>query len=139
VDRSTMPYIHHFITFCCRFLVYPNDDEGNPFQDQLVPLAVSSPALLHSMAAVAAGHLTRTQGQHAIVAAKHYSMALRELNATLSDPAVARSDSTLGACLLLCVYEVDNISKEHFSPANVSRFHIQKIAFGFSIFKELEI
>jgi len=28
------------------------------------------------------------------------------LNSTLSDPAVARSDSTLGACLLLCVYEV---------------------------------
>jgi hypothetical protein len=103
-----MPYIHHFITFCCRFIAYPNDSEGNPFQDQLVPLAVSSPALLHSMAAVAAGHLARSQGQHEFVAARHYSMALRELTTTLSDPAVARSDSTLGACLLLCVYEVTN-------------------------------
>lgn len=105
-----MPYIHHFITFCCRFMVYANDSEGNPFQDQLVPLAVSSPALLHAMCAVAAGHLARSQGQHDLVAARHYSMALRELNSTLSDPAVAKSDSTLGACLLLCVYEVRCLS-----------------------------
>lgn len=105
-DRSTMPYLHHFITFCCRFLVYPNDSEGNPFQDQLVPLAVSSPALLHSMTAVAAGHLMRSQAQHEIPARKAYNLALRELNAALSDPCIARSDGTLGACLLLCVYEV---------------------------------
>lgn len=41
VGRETMPYIHHFITFCCRFIVYANDSEGNPLQEQLVPLAVS--------------------------------------------------------------------------------------------------
>ena len=86
--------------------MYPNDSEGNPFQEKLVPLAVSAPALLHSMAALAAGHLSRSQGQHGLIAAKHYSLALHELNATLSDPIIACSDSTLGACLLLCVYEV---------------------------------
>ena len=106
VDRATIPYIHHFVTFCCRFLAYSNDSEGNPFQEALVPLAVTSPALLHSMTAVAAGHLARNQDQHKLVAQNHYATALRELNATLSDPVVARSDSTLGACLLLCVYEV---------------------------------
>lgn len=106
VNRATIPYIHHFITFCCRFLAYPNDSEGNPFQDNLVPLAVQSPALLHAMAAVAAGHLSRSQTQHQLAAAKHYSMALRGLTATLSDPTGAKSDATLGACLLLCVYEV---------------------------------
>jgi hypothetical protein len=42
-----------------------------------------------------------------MAAAKHYSLALRELKQTLSDPVIARSDATLGACLLLCVYEVD--------------------------------
>ena len=106
VDRATVPYIHHFVTFCCRFLAYSNDNEGNPFQEELVPLATSSPALLNSMAALAAGHLTRNQPHHEIIAATHYSLALRDLNQTLSDPVVARSDSTLGACLLLCVYEV---------------------------------
>ena len=106
VDRSTIPYIHHFITFCCRFLAYSNDSEGSPFQEELVPLATSSPALLHSMAALSAGHLSRSQKQHEITAANHYSIALRELNKTLSDPTLARADSTLGACLLLCVYEV---------------------------------
>lgn len=106
VDRATIPYIHHFITFCCRFLVYPNDSEGNPLQEELVPLAVQNPALLHAMAAVAAGHLSRGQNHHQISAAKHYSMALRGLTATLSDPITAKSDATLGACLLLCVYEV---------------------------------
>ncbi|PBP19635.1 C6 transcription factor OefC [Diplocarpon rosae] len=109
LDRSTVPYVHHFITFCCRFLAYSNDNEGNPFQEDLIPLANTSPALLHSMTAVAAGHLSRSQPQHLITAASSYSLALRELNATLSDPVVARSDSTLGACLLLCVYEVANL------------------------------
>ncbi|KAI6712771.1 hypothetical protein JHW43_004738 [Diplocarpon mali] len=106
LDRSTVPYMHHFITFCCRFLAYSNDNEGNPFQEDLVPLANESPALLHSMTAVAAGHLSRSQPQHLITAANSYCLALRELNATLSDPVIARSDSTLGACLLLCVYEI---------------------------------
>ncbi|KAH9211680.1 fungal-specific transcription factor domain-containing protein [Leptodontidium sp. 2 PMI_412] len=106
VDRTTISYIHHFITFCSRFLVYSNDDEGNPFQEELVPLASSSPALLHSMAALAAGHLARSQPQHEMAAAKHYSLALRELNQTLLDPVISRSDSPLGACLLLCVYEI---------------------------------
>ncbi|TVY30028.1 Transcriptional regulatory protein [Lachnellula hyalina] len=106
IDRATVPYIHHFASFCSRFLAYPNDSEGNPFQEELAPLAISSPALLHSMAALAAAHLSRTQKHHEIIATNYYSMALRELNAGLSDPAVARSDSALGACLLLCVYEI---------------------------------
>ena len=106
LDRQTLPYVHHFITFCCRFIVYPNDDECNPFEQKLVPLASSSPALLHAMTAVSAGHLARGQKQHSLVAAHHYTLALRALNDTLSDPDVARSDSTLGACLLLCLYEV---------------------------------
>jgi hypothetical protein len=106
VDRSTIPYIHHFISFCSRFLCYSNDNECNPFQEDLFPRASSSPALLHSMAALAAGHLSRTQRHHEFTAANYYSIALRELNVSLSDPVIARSDSTLGACLLLCVYEV---------------------------------
>ncbi|TVY45807.1 hypothetical protein LOCC1_G004038 [Lachnellula occidentalis] len=106
IDRATVPYIHHFATFCSRFLAYPNDCEGNPFQEDLAPLAISSPALLHSMAALAAAHLSRTQKHHELIATKYYSMALRELNAGLSDPVTARSDSALGACLMLCVYEI---------------------------------
>jgi hypothetical protein len=72
----------------------------------MVPIASSSQALLHSMAALAAGHLARTHKQHEMIAAYHYSIALRELNSSLSDPAIARSDAVLGACLLLCVHEV---------------------------------
>jgi hypothetical protein len=106
LDRQTIPYMHHFITFCCRFIAYPNDSEGNPFQEKLVPLAASSPALLHAMTALSAAHLSRSQKQHDLTAAHHYSLALRALNSTLSDPTVAKSDATLGACLLLCVYEV---------------------------------
>ena len=106
VSRSTIPYIHHFISFCSRFLVYSNDGEGNPFQEELVPLAVQHPALLYAMAAVAAGHLSRSQRQHQLAAAKHYSMALRGLSEMLHDMMIAKSDATLGTCLLLCIYEV---------------------------------
>ena len=108
LDQQTMPYVHHFITFCCRFIVYPNDNDGNPFQQKLVPLASSSPALLHALTAVSAGHLARSQKHHSLVAAHHYSLALRALNNTLSDPEIAKSDSALGACLLLCIYEVSH-------------------------------
>jgi hypothetical protein len=58
------------------------------------------------MAAVAAGHKSRAEQHHELTGANYYSIALRQLNACLSDPVVARSDATLGACLLLCVYEV---------------------------------
>jgi hypothetical protein len=139
VDRTTVPYIHHFVTFCCRFLAYSNDNEGNPFQEELVPLATSSPALLHAMAALAAGHLTRSQPNHEMAATKHYSRALRELNQTLSDPDIARSDSTLGACLLLCVYEVScSTSPMKMRELIACRSHILRATFGSIISKELE-
>jgi hypothetical protein len=139
VDRATVPYMHHFVTFCCRFLAYSNDSEGNPFQEALVPLAVTSPALLHSMAAVSAGHLARSQRHHQLIAQNHYATALRELNASLSDPVVARSDSTLGACLMLCVYEVRFLTLILLAWWLIcSRYHIRRTHFGLSIFKELE-
>jgi hypothetical protein len=86
--------------------MYPNGSEVNPFHEKLVPLAVQSPALLHAMAAVAAGHLSRGQRRYQLPAATRYSMALRGLADALGDPTTARGEATLGACLLLCVYEV---------------------------------
>jgi hypothetical protein len=136
VDRSTVPYIHHFVTFVCRFLAYSNDNEGNPFQEELIPQATSCPALLHSMAALAAGHLARSQPQHDMAATKHYAMALHELQESLSDPVIARADSTLGACLLLCVYEVSSVvSPLMIHSLILRRYHILELAFGLIIYK----
>jgi hypothetical protein len=87
-------------------LCYSNDDENNPFQKDLFLKSNSSPALLYSMAAVAAGHLSQTQSSPEDAATKHYACALKALHNSLSDPVTACLDSTLGACLLLCVYEV---------------------------------
>ena len=106
IDRGTIPYIQHFISISSRHLAYPNDDEGNPFQHKLAPQVVFSPALLYSMAALATCHLARNQGQYKPTAARYYSIAIQELNSTLSNPEFTQSDATLGACLLLCVYEV---------------------------------
>jgi hypothetical protein len=58
------------------------------------------------MAAVAAGSWSRGQRQHQLAAAKNYSIALRGLSNTLHDMMIAKSDATLGTCLLLCIYEV---------------------------------
>lgn len=117
-DRASLPYINHFITFCSRFLAYANDGQSNPFQQELVPLAASSPALLHSMVALAAGHMARGEPRHTLPAVKHYSIALRELNLALSDPTQLSLNSTLGACLMLCVYEVGATSDEPDSLTN---------------------
>ena len=86
-------------------MVYSNDDEENPFLRALDP-PVSNPALLYSAAAVAAGHLARNEREHQSAAHDYYVTALRELNTALNDPNTAGLHSTLGACLLLCVYEV---------------------------------
>ncbi|KAK6381340.1 hypothetical protein LTS17_004397 [Exophiala oligosperma] len=110
-DRASLPYLSHFITFCSRFLAYTNDGQGNPFQQELVPLAASSSALFHSMLAVAAGHMARLEPRHTLPAVQHYSTALRELNIALSEPTQLSSNSTLGACLLLCVYEISHSEK----------------------------
>jgi hypothetical protein len=107
MDEVTYFYIHHFATFCCRFLACNNDD-WNPFQE-LVPLVVNSSTLLHSIAAVGAAHSAKNNEQHQLNAQKYYATALQELNISLSDPNFARSDSALGACLMLCVYEVKSI------------------------------
>ena len=138
MDPATIPYIYHFVTFCCRFLAYSNDSEGNPFE-ALVPLAVSSPALLQSMAAVAAGHLARNRSQNQLIAQIYYATALKELNAAISDPLVVHSDSTLGACLMLCVFEVSGFreySRRLF--AHIFRFRIPRTRFGLNISEELE-
>jgi len=61
VDRSTMlTFILHHVLLSVPGI--SNDDEGNPFQDKLF-VSSFSPALLHSMVQLQAGHLTRTQGQ----------------------------------------------------------------------------
>lgn len=105
-----------------------------------MPLAVQSPALLHAMAAVAASHLSRGQRQHQLRAATHYSMALQGLMDTLGEPTTARSDATLGACLLLCVYEVGfNLFDMNVRPLTRRRFHIQGAVYGCHTSKEHEI
>lgn len=107
---AMVPYIHYFTTFCCRFLAYPNV-WGNPFERYLVPLAATSPALLYSMAAVAASHWDRYQEKHTSTAVNYYSTAVSELRDSLADTTITELDSTLGACLLLCVYEVKSLKR----------------------------
>lgn len=118
VDRETIPYINHFVRFCSRFLIYADDSETNPFSRELVPSAIGCSALLHAVVALAAGHLARLQPGHDRTARNHYALALRELNIMLSNPNSARSDSTLGTCLLLCVYEVGDYQR--YKPASRS-------------------
>ncbi|RDL30213.1 uncharacterized protein BP5553_10491 [Venustampulla echinocandica] len=69
---------------------------------------------LCSIGAVAAGHLSRTnkeyglsipQDQHKTSAARFYASAVNQLYLDI-DSDNAGSDATLGACLLLCVYEI---------------------------------
>ncbi|TAQ83054.1 hypothetical protein B7494_g8622 [Chlorociboria aeruginascens] len=114
VPRNCMPYISHFITFCSRFIAYSQDAQGNPFEEFLVPQAVTNPALLNAMVALAAGHMERSLAveRHGVLAQRHYALALKELGEMLGDPVKAKSEAALGACLLLCVYEISH-SERH--------------------------
>jgi hypothetical protein len=90
IDRTSMPYIHYFITFCCRFFVYLNNNRGNPFQKELVLFTTLSLVLLHSIIAFVAGHLMRNQSLYKMVITKYYLLtsvefrALRNAHLTLS-------------------------------------------------------
>jgi hypothetical protein len=130
VSRATISYLHHLVTDCCGLLTYSHDGGRNPFEEELVPLAAQSPALLHAMAAVGAGHLLRGQEQHQMSAASHYSFALQGLTHTLDDTTAAGSDATLGPCLLLCVYEVGGASFGQCMSLTKLRCRIQAVAYG---------
>lgn len=139
VSRATTSYLHHFVADCCRLLTYCHDGGRNPFEEELVPLAAQSPALLQAMAAVAAGHLSRGQERHQALAARHYSLALQELSHTLDNTTAAGSDATLGACLLLCVYEVGGASFVQCQSLMKHRCPIQAVAYGCRTSREREI
>jgi hypothetical protein len=110
LKRPAVPYMRHFITFVVvsspiRMTVRAIRSKRNS--------SLSQPhRQLYCMLWLR--FLQRTCPEvkklHELTAAHHYSLALRALNSTLSDPAIARADSTIGACLLLCVYEVKRLS-----------------------------
>jgi len=122
IYSSTLPstfkyypqYLNHFIQHCCKYLLYPSDD-GNPFLVAIPFLARTSPALCNSMVAIAAGHLSRTgcnygfkvtKQDHKLCADWSYAFGAEYLGKAINDETKRVSDSTLAACLLLCIYEV---------------------------------
>lgn len=92
---------------------------GNPLiKDALTRFLIASSeslgqrAIQFSIKAVASAMLSRVRGSRALdqVARKEYGSALEFVNQALADPQEAKTDQTLGAVVLLSLYEVSTSS-----------------------------
>jgi hypothetical protein len=72
----------------------------------LVAMGLQTPALLHSVLAVSAAHLSRLQGVPDTTSAQYYRRALRCLQNDIADETRHMQESTCAAMLCLSMYEV---------------------------------
>ncbi|KAH7140881.1 fungal-specific transcription factor domain-containing protein [Dactylonectria macrodidyma] len=86
------------------------DYRGNIFRS-FIPMAMSDRALLNSILAVSAAHLSRWENKMDASSALYTRRALVEMESKLRDPVLASSESTLAAILCLMSMEVGNGSK----------------------------
>jgi hypothetical protein len=97
--------------FLANFVLIPEAGTMRGYLDFVLPLLKQndpSPALQHAFSAVALAALgTRPNSKSLLPKADlWYLEALQEINVALKDPAVASSDSTLAAVMLLASFEV---------------------------------
>lgn len=95
--------LNHFLQSVSRILVLV-EDEDNPFLRIIVPMALESTMVRHSLVALSACHLSRVYPSYERAFLFHRSFALHELKAGLNDR--ESIEWTLATTLLLCLSEV---------------------------------
>ncbi len=117
--------------FASNFILLPLGSAPHGFMEYLVPLIEAEPpnsALRYSFNACAfalLGNRAHADGVDlAQLSLKEHTLALAQTHKALSDPAVASTDSTLAAVLLLCLYEV----RRSLAPTEALSVHRTKCA-----------
>ena len=99
--------------FASNFILLPLGSAPHGFMEYLVPLMEVEPPgsalryVFNACAFALLGNRARADGVDlAQLSLKEHTLALAQTHKALGDPAVASTDSTLAAVLLLCLYEV---------------------------------
>ncbi|MCJ1312102.1 hypothetical protein MMC25_005776 [Agyrium rufum] len=121
MDAKTARVFCHFITSTGPTLSINERHPANPmvmFKGTPVPpsqqglwtytlpmMALSSPALLHSMLGLASLHIARLQGTSVMPSLRHYHYAIRCIAKSVAIPSKRSDTATLAATLILSFYE----------------------------------
>lgn len=96
-------HLHHWSTVVAPLLSVASQNEVNPFQQYLIPMAYENSPLLYTVLLCAAKHLSLLVGQQQDQkqVLRYQGLALRSLNEALSNEREALNDPTLAAVLLM--------------------------------------
>lgn len=109
VETSDDRYLlDHFVHRVSKILTVFNDDT-NPFQEYLMPLAVQHRGLMHSLLCLSGSHIVTTKPEYMDAQMRHYGNALAYLS---KDSSIARIgsntsvDKSVAQMLLLCLNSI---------------------------------
>ena len=102
-DPTEQHLLFHYVQHVSRALVVVNDDE-NPFQSVVVPVAMEVKSVRHAMLALSACHLCKAYPKFEDTLLRQHTLALHFLKLDLQSP--EKVAHTLITSLLLCLFGV---------------------------------
>jgi hypothetical protein len=97
--------VDHFANVLSHLIVL-REDEGNPFQQLVLPLSQKSPVVLNAVFALASAHLEHRGIHNSEKSIYFHNQAIRGLATLIAEGCDARRNELLAAIILLVYYEV---------------------------------
>ncbi|KAL7895596.1 fungal-specific transcription factor domain-containing protein [Trichoderma sp. SZMC 28014] len=97
--------IDHFANVLSHLIVL-REDEGNPFQQLVLPLSQKSPVVLNAVFALASAHMEHRGVRNNEKSIHFHNQAIRGLSSMIAKGCVSRRNELLAAIILLVYYEV---------------------------------
>ncbi|PUU72698.1 fungal-specific transcription factor domain-domain-containing protein [Tuber borchii] len=104
IDRVLLD---HFVRNVSRILTLFNDNT-NPFQEMLLPLALQNRGLMHSLLCLSGSHLSNTDPTYSMAQHHHFGMAMQFLrnDPVLTGQIAIAGDPTIATTLILCLNSI---------------------------------
>lgn len=97
--------IDHFANVLSHLIVL-REDEGNPFQQLVLPLSQKSPVVLNAVFALASAHMEHRGVRNNEKSIHFHNQAIRGLSSLIAKGCDSRRNELLAAIILLVYYEV---------------------------------
>lgn len=97
--------IDHFANVLSHLIVL-REDEGNPFQQLVLPLSQKSPVVLNAVFALASAHMEHRGVRNNEKSIHFHNQAIRGLSSMIAKGCDSRRNELLAAIILLVYYEV---------------------------------
>lgn len=111
--RASARQFPFHVDFDAELVASQSDDNNDGFTAHWLPLAVTSPGLMHATLMIASSHVAALRGENVEVATEvafHKGNCLTLLNRTLGDLNEACSDASIGSVIALASHDVSILS-----------------------------